>query len=150
MPNCCSICAREFAQKASLLQHLADKHGQARQTKNNRFDLRAQLVPSAPTGLQGMGAWVARLEFGGTKSFGYFTCGNCSACWLSAHSFRDQFRQQCKTCRAWSQPRYLWVNYYENDKDERGEEERVTKPHHADKCEACKANACTRSRDHYF
>jgi hypothetical protein len=153
----CADCAREFAKKASLLQHLADKHGQVR-GHGHGFDLRAQIgVPSAPNGLDGEGEWLARCVFEGVKSFGWFRCARCAACWLSAHAFRDEYRQQCKSCRVWSQPRYMWLNYERKDQSDDDDyngggdekEERESKPHHADKCEACMAGVCRSTRDYY-
>eukprot|EP01104_Vermistella_antarctica_P008466 TRINITY_DN211_c0_g1_i1.p1 TRINITY_DN211_c0_g1~~TRINITY_DN211_c0_g1_i1.p1 ORF type:complete len:341 (-),score=54.16 TRINITY_DN211_c0_g1_i1:223-1245(-) len=110
---------------------------QRRDTKHN-----------APPFPDAEGEWVPRLECDRSKSFGWFTCdsqhagGRCGADWMSAHAFRDDFRQQCKNCDSWHFADTLWRSY-ENEADlGKGA---TKKPHLRDRCEGCQQGACLNS-----
>lgn len=81
---------------------------------------------------------MERLRFDGRKSFGFFNdC--CGAAWVSARAFKEEYRQQCKRCKQWSQPTYMWHNFPSSSGSDERKKPQKNKPHHADKCEACRA-----------
>jgi hypothetical protein len=55
------------------------------------------------------GMWVPRGEFQGEKSFGMFSCDDCSNTWRSAHAYQA-FKQGCKRCDFETAPCCLWQN----------------------------------------
>jgi hypothetical protein len=145
----CHDCGRSFRTARSLEQHVAATHAVGESTEpDESYD---DWTPNAPSGLDGLGEWVGREDFAGHKSFGFFECGTCDACWLSAHAFRNTYRQKCKACNAWSQPRYMWHNYDTGARD-RDPSDPMAKdrPHHADKCEACRAGVCTSNGGDFY
>lgn len=96
------------------------------------------------------GTWLKRKQFiqhGGKKSFGLFVCKKCeNGRWISAHAYAI-FRQGCQVCETYSLPLYMWLN------DEKCTQTRKTKkedkPHHDERCQACKAGICLAGPKHY-
>merc|ERR1711971_516769 len=92
------------------------------------------------------GQWVRREQFGGRKSFGFFSCSNCQRTWTSAHAFRE-FRQGCQSCDDESYAVYMWENFavdsdeaYSDESYEK--EDREDRPHDEARCEACRRGVC--------
>jgi len=64
---------------------------------------------------------------------------------VSAHAFREDYKQQCKVCNAWRFAKYMWNDY---ERRERGPEELCLKrPHRVDLCQACLNGAFCVERD---
>ena len=88
------------------------------------------------------GFWVELKDFWGNKSFGMFECEDCDQIWLSAHAFK-RFKQACKSCETWSPPKFMWVNAERGERNKYHKEPDLNKPHHRDRCEACRRGVCT-------
>lgn len=54
---------------------------------------------------------------------------------MSAHAFREDYRQRCKECNTWRFAKYMWENYERHVID--SSEPRSKRPHRADLCQAC-------------
>jgi hypothetical protein len=90
------------------------------------------------------GEWVYTDEFEGRKSFGWFNCGRCGKCWISAHA-QPKYKQACKSCNAYSRPILMWQNSEKGKQDKRDKRNESTKPHDRGRCEACKKGDCVDS-----
>jgi len=143
MPSKCAQCDKEFVDRRAYLNHKKAKHGggEQQQQQQQQYQYQEQSFKdtlAAP--VSGSGYWVDRHKFHGRKSFGAFKC-NCRSTWVSAHSY-PQYRQDCKKCRKSCLPTCLWVNVDNSDDSDVGEYDEKTKPHHRDKCEACRRGVC--------
>ena len=89
-----------------------------------------------------VGYWVYREEFRGKKGFGVYQCSSCSGTWVSAHAYKDTFKQGCRKCDVKMSPHIMWVSKERSEKSQ----EKSTAPHDAKRCEACEAGIfCTAS-----
>jgi len=66
---------------------------------------------------------------------------------MSAHAY-PQFKQDCKECSRSFLPVALWVNLEARD-DEAERPSDDNKPHHRDKCEACRLGVCDAGKEKY-
>ena len=146
----CAHCSKMFASEGGRDMHQRAVHKAANEDESEEEKKEADEEeeegsvddwrPAAP--IPTPGYWIARADFPGDKSFGYFSCDACSNSWLSAHAFKH-YRQGCKACEDKSLPTWMWVNLpRDDDDDERSASGKQDKPHHQSRCDACKAGIC--------
>jgi hypothetical protein len=146
MPSRCVLCDKEFVDRKAYLNHKNAKHPKSAKRSQQRKKEPSwleELENSLANPVSNEGYWVRREAFHGRKSFGAFRCNPCQATWISAHAY-PKYHQDCKNCRESHLPACLWVNVHSGDSssDSEATERGQKKPHHKDKCEACRRGVC--------
>ena len=143
----CPECDKTFKTRQAADQHLRDAHPAS--SDEDSGSLLLDIDPSdidAP--VSEPGEWVAREDFPGRKSFGYFVCdARCTPFWMSAHAFPD-YTQDCRHCDRSCLPLFLWHNVAKPDNKNKKPVSAMdpTKPHLSHLCGACEAGVCDGGR----
>ena len=127
----CTVCGKTFKSAAAAEQHHRDAHDGAPE-----FD---------PPYVAACGEWVWARDFAGWKSFGIFVCGKCDNVWRSAHA-QAIYAQACRECEDRVYPTAMWVTADTVVSDDGTAVRPAGKPHHAHRCEACRAGRCSARR----
>lgn len=121
--------------------------GRRERSGGRGHDVAPPLEPPFP---EAAGSWIPYRSFRGRKSFGHFVCERCQSVWTTAHA-TNGYKQGCKGCEHMSFPRFMWENDYrgswpDDEEDATGsdEGEMPDKPHHSQRCEACRMGVCIR------
>jgi hypothetical protein len=163
----CLSCNRSFGSDGALSAHRCASHGataatnaaiataatpvtvlmQEFLTKPKRRLLSAEWLD--PPFMTFKGEWVPRLQYPGVKSFSVFQCSgekSCKEFWLSAHGFKNEYTQQCLSCREKCQPVIMWLNYPKDDSSD--DSEHPVGPHACTSCQACqKRKICCANKE---
>jgi hypothetical protein len=149
--HACSYCEIKFWTQATLKHHIYYEHsitiGLTRRELEDIISVIA-LVLDSPVDSGGFWLLLALFQaelssrnptMNSFKSFGCFECPNCSNKWTSAHAFTD-FKQGCKRCETKTLPKVMWLNTEKSTREK--EPQADSKPHYANRCEACKFGIC--------